>query len=107
MKLNYQTVKELTQLMTDSNKEIRATWHSGNINTESLDKVIERLNELVNSKSKLADFDELKSDMGWLEEYYKEKSWKDVTRWLSNIDSTLRIAFSDYMDKIKKIGEKK
>jgi len=107
MKLNYQTVKELCQLMTNSNSEIRASWYSDSINTESLDEVIEKLNELVNSKSKLADYDELKSDMEWLEEYYEEKSWKDVTKWLSNIDGTLRIAFSDYMDRVKKLGGKR
>ena len=106
MKLNYQTVKELCQLMTDANTEIRATRHLNEVNTTALDEVIEKLNELVTSKSKLADFDELKSDMEWLEEYYEEKSWSDTTRWLSNIDSTLHEAFSSYMDKLKKIREK-
>lgn len=106
MKLNYQTVKELCQLMTDASTEIRATQRLNEVNTTSLDEVIENLNELVDSKSKLADFYELKSDMGWLEEYYEEKSWSDTTRWLSNIDSTLRETFSSYMDKLKKIGEK-
>jgi hypothetical protein len=62
-----------------------------------------KLDELVKSKSKIADFDELKSDMEWLKEYYEEGSWSDVTRWLSNIDSTLRETFSQYMDAVKNI----
>ena len=106
MKFNYPTVKELSQLLTEARIKIRDTKHSGYVDTELLDDVIEKLHELVSSKSKLADFDELKSDIEWLEEYYKEKSWNDTTRWLTNIDSTLRETFSCYMDKIKKIGEK-
>ena len=103
MKLNYPTVKELCQLMTDARINIRDTRHLETVNTELLDEVIEKLNELVASKSKLVDFDELKSDMEWLEEYYEEESWNDTTRWLTNIDSTLREAFSSYMDKLKKV----
>jgi hypothetical protein len=72
-------------------------------NTLLLDEMICKLDELVKSKSKIADFDELKSDMEWLKEYYEEGSWSDVTRWLSNIDSTLRETFSQYMDAVKNI----
>jgi len=53
---------------------------------------------LVKSKSKIADYDELKSDIEWLKEYYEEESWNDAARWLTNIDSTLRETFSQYMD---------
>ena len=102
MKLNYQTVKELCQLMTDANTEIRATRYLDTVDTQSLDEVIEKLDELLASKSKLADFDELKSDIEWLKEYYEEKSWSDTTRWLTNIDSTLREVFSRYMYELKK-----
>jgi hypothetical protein len=106
MKLNYQTVKELSQLITDARIKIRDTRNLETVDTKLLDEVIEKLHELIDSKSKLADFDELKSDMEWLEEYYEEKAWNDTTRWLTNIDSTLREAFSCYMDKLKKIREK-
>jgi len=41
--------------------------------------------------------------MKWLKEYYKEESWNDVTRWLTNIDSTLRETFSCYMEALKEI----
>ena len=106
MKLNYQAVKELCKLLTDANSEIRATRYLDEVNTLSLDEAIEKLNELVASKSKLIDFDELESDIEWLEEYYEEKSWSDTTRWLSNIDSTLRESFSIYMTKLKKVRGK-
>ena len=39
----------------------------------------------------------------WLKEYYEEESWNAVSRWLANIDSTLRETFSLYMDIIKNI----
>lgn len=106
MKFNYQTVTELTQLLTDARIKIINTKHLQNVDTDMLDEVIEKLDELVATKYKLADFDELKSDMEWLKEYYEEKSWNDTTRWLTNIDSTLRETFSCYMDKLKKIREK-
>ena len=44
--------------------------------------------------------------MEWLNEYYEKQSWNDVTRWLTNIDSTLRETFSMYMDELKKSKEK-
>ena len=106
MKLNYPIVKELCQLVTDARINIRDTRHLEIVDTKLLDEVIEKLNELVSSKSKLADFDELESDIEWLEEYYKEKSWSDTTRWLTNIDSTLREAFSYYMEELKKVKGK-
>ena len=65
--------------------------------------MIQKLEELLKSKSKIADFDELKSAMEWFKEYYEEESWNDVTRWLTNIDSTVREIFSQYMDGIKDI----
>ena len=41
-------------------------------NTLILDEVICKLDELVKSKSKLANYDELKSDIKWLKEYYEK-----------------------------------
>lgn len=132
MRLKYQVVKELCQLMTNARIKIRDTknilenmkklkwttetynltledyqYHltdfSNAPNTILLDDVLDKLNELVSLKSKIADYDELKSDIESLKEYYEEKSWSDVTRWLTNIDSTLRETFSQYMEAIKEI----
>jgi hypothetical protein len=130
MRLKYEVVKGLCQLMTTTCIKIRDTknisvnlkrlrWSDKEIhltlkdyqyhftdycntpNTLLLDEVIYKLDELVKSKSKIADYDELKSDMEWLKEYYDEESWNDVTRWLTNIDSTLRETFSHYMEALK------
>lgn len=105
MVLKYEVVKEFSELITQARQEIRSSKNTKPI-TLSLDKVIEKLDELVESNSKLADYTELKSDMEWLNEYYEEQSWNDVTRWLTNIDSTLRETFSRYMDELKKSKEK-
>lgn len=130
MRLKYQVVKELCQLMTAARIQIRDSenileklkklhWSDNNScltvedyqyhftkfcnvpETVLLDEVIEKLEELSDSNSKLADYSGLKSDMEWLDEYYKERSWNDVMRWLTNIDSELRETFSNYIDAIK------
>jgi len=36
--------------------------------------------------------------MEFLQAYYEEQSWSDVTRWLTNIGSTLRETFSHYIE---------
>lgn len=100
MRLKYAVVIELTQLMTKARINIR-----DNRDTALLDEVLEKLDALVDSKSKLADYDELKSDMEWLREYYAKEAWNDVTRWLVNIDSTLRETFSQYIEAIKERQE--
>ena len=98
MRLKYAVVIELSQLMTEARIKI-----GDNRDTALLDEVLVKLDALVDSKSKLADYDELKFDMEWLREYYKEESWNDVTRWLTNMDSTLRETFSRYIESIKEI----
>jgi len=132
MRFKYEVLKGLCQLMSQTCIKIRDTkdilvnikrlkwstqikhltlkdyqYHlndfSNTPNTLLLDDVIQKLDELVKSKSKIADFDELKSDMEWLKEYYEEESWSDVTRWLTNIDSTLRETFSQYMENLKDV----
>ena len=105
MKFNYSTVEELSQLIGEVSIKIRETRYQGSVDTDMLDELIEKLDELVNLKSKLADFDELKSDIEWLKEYYKEESWSDTTRWLKNIDNTLQKTFSCYIDKVKNTKE--
>lgn len=93
-------------MITDARINIRDSRYQETVDTELLDEVIEKLRELVSSKFKFVDFDELKSDMEWLEEYYEEKSWSDITRWLTNIDRTLREAFSCYMDGVNTVRGK-
>ena len=134
MRLKYEVVKGLCLLMSRTCIKIRDTknilvnfkrlkwsdkqkhltlqdyqFHFNNFchtpNTLLLDEVIRKLDELVTSKSKIADYDELKSDMEWLKEYYEEESWSDVTRWLTNIDSTLRETFSQYMEALKGLNK--
>jgi hypothetical protein len=132
MRLKYQTVKALCNLVSDARIQIRRTkdvslslknlkWSQQSNkptlvdyqyqldnfcnapNTILLDNAISLIKELSKSKSKISNFDELKSDIQFLEEYYQEESWNDVTRWLTNIDSTLRETFSSYIETIKMI----
>ena len=108
MRFNYKTMKEISDLVLETRADF---WKTRYIETSSselmLDDVIKQLDELTSSKSKLVDFDSLKSDIEFLKEYYKEKSWGDVIRWLSNIDSELRDSFSNYMDAIKNTSKDK
>jgi len=136
MRFSYKTVKSLCKLTTEARIQIQRTkniqeslervkwstkteplalkdyqkqWQDFNIvpNTTTLDHLILKLKELTKSKSKYIDFDELKSDMEFLQEYYEEQSWSDVTRWLTNIDSTLRETFSHYMEELKNLKKTK
>ncbi len=130
MRFSYKTVKSLCKLTTEARIQIQKTkniqeslerlkwsvkteplelkdyqkqWQAFNIvpNTTTLDHLILKLKELTKSKSKHIDFNELKSDVEFLQEYYEERSWNDVTRWLTNIDSTIRETFSHYMETLK------
>jgi len=136
MRFSYKTVKSLCKLTTEARIQIQRTkniqeslervtwsakteplgikdyqkqWQDFNIvpNTTILDHLILKLRELTKSKSKYIDFDELKSDMEFLQEYCEEQSWSDVTRWLTNIDSTLRETFSHYMEELKNLKKTK
>jgi len=130
MRFKYQVVKELCVIMMNAQEKIKDTkdllenakklkWSDKHYhltlkdydyqftnfcnipNTILLDEVIFKLDKLVKSKSKIANFDELTSDLEWLKEYYRDESWNDVRRWLSNIDGTLRDTFSQYMEDLK------
>jgi len=103
--VNIKRLKWSTQIKHLTLKDYQYHFNdfSNTPNTLLLDDVIQKLDKLVKSKSKIADFDELKSDMQWLKEYYEEESWNDVTRWLTNIDSTLRETFSKYIETIKMV----
>lgn len=67
---------------------------------EELENFIEEIKKLDQSASKYLDADEVMSDLEWITEYYEKKEWNNVTRWLSNIDSSLREMWSDYIEKI-------
>ncbi len=99
-RLNYEKIKELTgeaqylrvELNKSQSKEIRAR----------LDIYLQELHKLQKSTSKYLDSDEVMSDVAWITQYIKADEWKNVTRWLSNIDSSLREMWSHYMDSINK-----
>ena len=103
MRFNYKTMKEISNLVIQTRDDFWKTRYTETSSSEiMLDNVIELLDELTSSKSKLVNFDTLKSDVEFLKEYYQQKSWGNVIRWLSNINSELRDSFSDYMDEINK-----
>ena len=98
MKLNYQLIKDMCELETEARVQIMITKEKGSPETDKLNEFIKQLKEMFKSKSKYADFDELKSDLEWIEEYYESQSWNDLTRWLTNIDSSLRDFWSSYIE---------
>ena len=97
-RLNYEKIKELTgeaqylrvELNKSQSKEIRAR----------LDTFLQELHKLQKSTSKYLDSDEVMSDVAWITQYIKANEWNNVTRWLSNIDSSLREMWSDYIEKV-------
>ena len=99
-RLNYERIKELcteaqylrVELNKSQLKEIR----------DRLDTFIEELHKLRKSTSKHLDSDEVMSDVAWITQYVQKEEWDNVTRWLSNIDSSLREMWSGYMDSINK-----
>lgn len=99
-RLNYEKIKELcseaqylrVELNKSQSKEIRAR----------LDTFLQELHKLQKSTSKHLVSDEVMSDVAWITQYIKADEWNNVTRWLSNIDSSLREMWSHYMDSINK-----
>jgi len=99
-RLNYEKIKELcteaqylrVELNKSQSKEIR----------DRLDTFLEELRKLRKSTSKHLDSDEVISDVAWITQYVQKEEWDNVTRWLSNIDSSLREMWSGYMDSINK-----
>lgn len=102
MRLNKESIKSLEQSIEFTIVSIRR-----NDDIRNLDKVIADLKLLINENQNKTDFSELKSDIEFLQEYYKEGSCGDVTRWLSNINSTVRCIYHDYLVKIRKYYAKK
>lgn len=99
-RLNYEKIKELcseaqylrVELNKSQSKEMRAR----------LENFLQELRKLQKSTSKHLDSDEVMSDVVWITQYIKADEWNNVTRWLSNIDSSLREMWSHYMDSINK-----
>lgn len=99
-RLNYEKIKELcteaqylrVELNKSQSKEMRAR----------LDTFLQELHKLRKSTSKHLDSDEVMSDVAWITQYIKADEWNNVTRWFSNIDSSLREMWSHYMDSINK-----
>lgn len=97
-RLNYEQIKELC----NRTQFIREQLHKSQTKEilEQLDQLIEDIGELEKSSSKYLEADEVLSDLEWIREYYEKEEWTNVTRWLSNIDSSLREMWSDYIEKI-------
>lgn len=102
MKLNKESIKTLEQNIEFTRVNIRRNGDITNLN-----KVIADLKSLINENQNKADFSELQSDMEFLQEYYEEASWNDVTRWLSNINSTVRNIYYDYLAIIREYHNSK
>lgn len=103
MKITYKLIDELCKMQATARVSIMATRSNGyGPDTSLLDEFIEKLQALLQSQPQTADISELRSDLEFIIEYYKEKSWRDVTRWLTNIDSTLREIWQGYIKACKK-----
>ena len=68
---------------------------------EDLYKPVKLIKELLQSKSKYLEKDELESDLDWIEHYIKNKRYSSVSRWMSNIESTIHDVFNKYMEELK------
>lgn len=97
-RLKYERIKEL---YTEA-QAIRVELHKSQSKDvlDRLEAFIEELNKLKKSSSKYLNTDEIMSDVEWIIEYKQNKEWLHVTRWLSNIDSSLREMWSQYIEKI-------
>lgn len=65
-----------------------------------LDELITEIHLLNETNHKFVQLDEIMSDLEWIELYYEKKEWNNVTRWLTNIDSSLREMWSQYIKQI-------
>jgi len=68
---------------------------------EDLYKSVGLIKELLQSKSKYLEKEELKSDLDWIEHYIKNKRYSSVSRWMSNIENTIYDVFNLYMEELK------
>jgi hypothetical protein len=98
-RLSYPKIKELREEIQALRIELHKSQSKETL--ERLDAFIVEIQKLTKSSSKYLDVNELHSDLEWIIEYYKKKEWPSVTRWLSNIDSTMYEMWSAYMNKLK------
>ncbi|ADR34377.1 hypothetical protein Sulku_1716 [Sulfuricurvum kujiense DSM 16994] len=99
-RLNYERIKELCTEAQYLRVELNKS-QTEDI-TKRLDTFIEELKQLQKSTSKYLDSDEVMSDLEWIVEYIHKEEWINVTRWLSNIDSSIREMWSHYIEQIIK-----
>lgn len=99
-RLNYERIKELCTEAQYLRVELHVSQSKEILNR--LEAFIKELHNLKKSTSKHLDYEEVMSDLDWIIEYTKDEEWNNVTRWLSNIDSSLREMWSHYMDSINK-----
>lgn len=102
-RLNYARIKELCEEAESLRVELNKSQPKST--RDRLDGFIENIRKLSKSSSKHLNTDEINSDAEWIVEYYQKGEWSNVTRWLSNINSSLREMWSGYMDSLNKIQE--
>lgn len=95
-RISYPNIKSLCT----NAQNIREELHK-NISADilkHLDTFIQDIKNMCKSTSKYLDYEEVERDLEWIVEYYKKQEWNNVTRWLGNIDSSLREMWTNYMD---------
>jgi hypothetical protein len=98
MKLNYQMIKDLCLQSTQARVELTRSQTQAEF--DMLELFIAEVEKLDEITSKFVQLDEVQSDLEWIKLYYEQKEWDCVTRWLTNIDSSLREMWSQYIEQI-------
>jgi hypothetical protein len=97
-RLNYEKIKELFTQAQEIRAELGKTQSKEA--KERLNAFLEELGKLQKSASKYLNCEEVMSDVAWITQYIKAGEWDNVTRWLCNIDSSLREMWSQYIEQI-------
>lgn len=98
MKLNYQMIKDLC--LQSSQTRIELTRSQTQVEFDMLELFIAEVEKLDEITSKFVQLDEVQSDLEWIKLYYEQQKWNCVARWLTNIDSSLREMWSQYIEQI-------
>lgn len=98
MKLNYQIIKDLC--LQSSQTRIELTRSQTQVEFDMLELFIAEVEKLEDITSKFVKLEEVQSDLEWIKQYYEQQEWDCVTRWLTNIDSSLREMWSQYIEQI-------
>jgi len=98
MKLNYQMIKDLC--LQSSQTRIELTRSQTQVEFDMLELFIAEVEKLEDITSKFVKLEEVQSDLEWIKQYYEQQEWDCVTRWLTNIDSSLREMWSQYIEQI-------